>query len=272
LGQFLLLEVIAVIFAISLGNAFLLSPLQNRTLLAVQVVTFLSVNISVYLARRYLDRRSLVSLGLVWSSQALRDLLSGIALSGVMMAMVFLIEWAAGWLTFESFAWDTQPWPAVISGMLIILGIFILTGWQEELLTRGYQLQNLVEGTGLIGGLVLSSIIFAVLHMSNPNYFWSALIGLVAAGLFLAYGYLRTQQLWLPIGLHIGWNFFEGAVFGFPVSGLKTFQLINHTDSGPDFFTGGAFGPEAGFILLPILLIGVGLVHWYTRQRKIVGT
>jgi membrane protease YdiL (CAAX protease family) len=267
LGQFLLLEVIAVIFAISLGSAFLLSPLQNRTLLVVQVVTFLSVNISVYLARRYFDRRSMVSLGLVWNSKAIRDLLYGITLSGLMMAMVFLIEWVAGWLTFESFAWNTEPPSEVITGILIILGIFILTGWQEELLTRGYQLQNLIEGTGLIMGLVLSSIIFAILHVSNPNYLWSALIGLIAAGLFLAYGYLRTMQLWLPIGLHIGWNFFEGAIFGFPVSGLKTFQLINHVDTGPVFFTGGAFGPEAGFILLPILLIGVGLVHWYTRKK-----
>lgn len=269
LGQFLILEVITVIFAISLGYAFLISPLQNRTLLILQVVTFLSVNTSVYLARHYLDRRSIRSFGLVCSSFALRDLLFGVALAGLMMAMIFFIEWVAGWLTFESFTWDIQPWPGVISDTLIILVIFILTGWQEELLTRGYQLQNLIEGTGLIGGLVLSSIIFALLHMSNPNYFWPAMIGLIAAGLFLAYGYLRTRLLWLSIGLHIGWNFFEGAVFGFPVSGLKTFQLINHADSGPEFFTGGAFGPEAGFILLPILLIGAGLIHWYTRERNL---
>ena len=82
---------------------------------------------------------------------------------------------------------------------------------------------------------------------------------------FLAYGYLSTKQLWLPIGLHIGWNFFEGVGFGFPVSGLDIYHLTRITVSGPELWTGGAFGPEAGLILLPGLLLGTALIFAYAR-------
>jgi len=97
---------------------------------------------------------------------------------------------------------------------------------------------------------------------------WEALLGLFAAGLFLAYGYLRTQQLWLPIGLHIGWNFFEGTIFGFPVSGSFFYRLIRHSVSGPELITGGDFGPEAGLIVLPMMVLGAGLIYWFTRHRR----
>ena len=87
---------------------------------------------------------------------------------------------------------------------------------------------------------------------------------------FLLMAYLRTGQLWLSIGLHIGWNFFEGVVFGFPVSGLDIYRLIRHQIQGPEIWTGGAFGPEAGLIVLPALVIGAVLIYLYTRNRTTV--
>jgi membrane protease YdiL (CAAX protease family) len=117
-------------------------------------------------------------------------------------------------------------------------------------------------------GVLLSSAVFALAHWFNPNLDWSGLLGLFLAGLFLAYGYLRTRQLWLPIGLHLGWNFFEGTLFGFPVSGQYQYQLIRQTGTGPDLITGGAFGPEAGLILIPVLILGAAGIYWYTRTRN----
>ena len=92
-------------------------------------------------------------------------------------------------------------------------------------------------------------------------------MGIVLAGLFLALPYLLTRQLWLSIGLHIGWNFFEGVVFGFPVSGTDSFHLLRHTVSGPVLWTGGAFGPEAGLLVIPALIFGSLLVFAYTRLK-----
>ncbi len=95
----------------------------------------------------------------------------------------------------------------------------------------------------------------------------SAQPGSFFAGVYLAYAYIRTKQLWLSIGLHIGWNFFEGVVFGFPVSGLATYTLSRINVHGPELWTGGAFGPEAGLIILPSLIVGGILIYLYTRKR-----
>ena len=143
-----------------------------------------------------------------------------------------------------------------------------MVGWQEELLFRGYQLQTLASGMNLFWGVAISSVVFGILHLTNPNATWVSALGIFFAGLFLATGYLCTGQLWLSIGLHIGWNFFEGVVFGFPVSGIATYPLLRINVTGPGMWTGGAFGPEAGLIVLPALAFGTGLIFLYTKFRR----
>ena len=270
-GQFLLMVVFFLIMGVPLGLLMLVFPALpgEAILLASTLISFLAITASVYLARRFLDRRSFGSLGLGWNRQAAADLLYGVMVAGLMMGLVFLVEWAAGWLSFEGFAWQFESWPRVLVECALIAFVFMLVGWHEELLSRGYWLQNLGEGLNLPWGVSLSSALFALAHIANPNVSWGALLGLFAAGLFLAYGYLRTQQLWLPIGLHIGWNFFEGTVFGFPVSGSFFYRLIRQSISGPELITGGEFGPEAGLIILPMMALGAGLIYWFTRQRRV---
>jgi membrane protease YdiL (CAAX protease family) len=113
-------------------------------------------------------------------------------------------------------------------------------------------------------------VIFSLFHLANPGMSWISTLGLFLAGLFLAYGYVATRSLWLPIGLHIGWNFFEGPFFGFKVSGLSGPVLIEHTVLGPDLVTGGIFGPEAGLVLVPALLVGTLLIYLiYQRHTSI---
>ena len=130
----------------------------------------------------------------------------------------------------------------------------------------GYWLQNLAEGLNPAWAVLISSALFALGHLLNPNVSWNAILGLVFAGIFLAYGYLRTRQLWLPIGLHIGWNFFEGTVFGFQVSGLTEMpQMIRQVVQGPELITGGLFGPEAGLVVLPAMALGVLLIFGFSR-------
>jgi hypothetical protein len=153
--------------------------------------------------------------------------------------------------------------------MVGTLIVYVAVGYYEELLSRGYHLQNLADGLNLPLGLMLSSAVFSVAHLTNPGAKLLSVIGIFAAGFFLAYGWLRTRQLWIPIGLHIGWNFFQGTVFGFPVSGLGGFHLIRQTVAGPEVVTGGAFGPEAGLAGLAAMGIGAGLIWLYTRQRKL---
>jgi hypothetical protein len=266
LGLIVLLVAITIaweLFALQLSR--LLKARASYSLLAAQIGSFFAINLSVYLARRFLDRRSMVSLGLDRGRQAPWDLLAGFLIAGVMMLLIYFVERAAGWLTFQGFAWQNARLAETALTTLTLLVVFIIVGWQEELLSRGYLLQNIADGFNLFWGVLLSSFLFALGHIFNPNMGWPAAAGLFLAGIFLAYAYLRTRRLWLPIGLHIGWNFFESTVLGFPVSGLSLFSLIQHSIDGPEWLTGGAFGPEAGLVLLPALALGTILVYYYTR-------
>lgn len=232
-----------------------------------QLLNFIATTASIYVARRWLDKRSFESLGLRLNPQALKDTLAGIGITFAQFIFIFGVMLAFNWLTFEGFAWQFDPINTVITSTFTFFIVFIFVGWNEELLSRGYHLQTLASGLNLFWGVVISSAVFGLLHLQNPSATWVSTAGIFFAGIFLAYGYLRTKQLWLSIGLHIGWNFCEGVVFGFPVSGLETYALTRIEITGPELWTGGPFGPEAGLIVLPSLLVGAALIYLYTKNR-----
>ena len=231
--------------------------------------SLLGITAATFIARRVVDRRSFQSLGLCLQRETISDLLVGIGLSGAMMGLILLLEILFGWVSITGTAFDRLPTASILRLTAEALWLYLCVGFYEELLSRGYHLQNLQEGMHIVPAVLISSLVFGILHLGNPSASFISSAGIVLAGLFLAYPYLRTGQLWLSIGLHIGWNFFEGTVFGFPVSGLGGFHLLEQTNSGPLLWTGGAFGPEAGLILLPALLIGTAAIHHYTRFRHI---
>ena len=280
-GWRLLLQTILMVFiggclSIFLGGILLLldpslltstgsiSPLAM--LLSVVAEAF-AVTVSVFLARRFLDKRSIESLGLKLDHWTLIDILSGILITLLQMGLIYLLMSWLGWITFQGFAWQFDPISLVLKNVLLFFMVFILVGWTEELLCRGYQLQTIASGLNLFWGVLLSSAIFGVLHIFNPGANWASTLGIFLAGLFFAYAYVRTRQLWLPIGMHLGWNFFEGVVFGFPVSGLDIYPLIRIQVHGPELWTGGVFGPEAGLIVIPALIVGVLLIRLYSARR-----
>lgn len=241
---------------------------DNRWLLISQLSFTIGLTLATYIARRWLDKKSFRSLGIAIDRRTALDLIIGFLSAGVMMGAIFLLELVFGWLRFEGFAWQGEG--VIWRDVLIVSLLFVLVGWTEELLSRGYHLQNLAEGLNLPAGVILSSLIFAILHQDNPAFSLSAFLGLFFAGLFFCFAYYWIGNLWLPIGLHIGWNFFEGVVFGFQVSGLQNLpKLIRHSVAGPQWITGGAFGPEAGLILIAGLLCGFGLIILYRKWREI---
>lgn len=263
--QTLLMALIGVLVFVPLG----LFGYQGGSLIFENFLNFILITGSIYVARRWLDKRSFESLGLTLNWRALTDTLAGIGITLLQMGFIYAVMFALGWIKFEGFAWQFDPLNTVITSTLTFLVVFIFVGWNEELLSRGYHLQTIASGINLFWGVVISSAVFGLLHLGNPNATWVSAAGIFFAGIYLSYGYISTKQLWLPIGLHIGWNFFEGVVFGFPVSGLDIYALTRIEVTGPELWTGGAFGPEAGLIVLPSLLVGASLIYWFTRKREI---
>lgn len=267
--RLLLQTVFLILIAFAINYLAKLIRISGDGLIVSQILELTLFTSSIYIARRWLDKRTFTSLGFQVNKQAFIDVLAGIGITFIMMGVIYIAEVAAGWLTFENFAWQTESATQVLTGVSSFFVVFILVGYNEELLSRGYHLQTLTSGTNLLWGVLISSSIFGIAHLGNPNATWVSAAGIFFAGIFLAYGYIRTGQLWLSIGLHIGWNFFEGVVFGFPVSGLDVYRLVHHTIEGPEIWTGGAFGPEAGLIVLPALVLGSALIYLYTKTRTV---
>jgi hypothetical protein len=129
----------------------------------------------------------------------------------------------------------------------------------EELMFRGYPFQQLERGIGTIRAVVVFSIIYGLLHLLNPAASRWGIANTVLIGILFSVAYLRTRALWLPWGIHFGWNMTLGFLFGLPVSGFRFFSVIRSTDAvGPRWLTGGSYGVEAS--ATGTLAIAVGLL------------
>ncbi len=236
---------------------------------ALFVVAVPATTIATWIARRFIDRRSFRSLGFHLDRYAFPDLAIGFLIPGLLFGLIFAFDWGMGWMHFEGWRWQADGWVSAAVALTLGLISFIAVGFYEELLFRGYYLRNLSDGLSPGWGVAVSSAAFGLVHMQNPSASNLSTVGLVLAGLYLAYAWIRSRRLWLPIGLHIGWNFFEGTVFGFPVSGLDPRGLLLQRIEGPELVTGGTFGPEAGLVILPAMLLGSAIIYFYTRDRTI---
>jgi len=239
-------------------------PLGALPPLFATALSYPGIWLATWLAQRFLTRAAFADLGFQRPPGWEAEMLFGVALGAGLMLAIFALEAGLGWVQIVGFAWQEGALNAV-KALALGLGLYIAVAFTEELMVRGYILQTLAEGLPLGLAVPISSVIFGLLHASNPNASWVSTLNLVIAGIFLALGYVVTRRLWLPIGLHFGWNFFQGTLLGFPVSGTESPTLIRQIESGPDLITGGAFGPEAGLTGLVASLIGIGLILAWGR-------
>lgn len=172
-----------------------LSMAGPTTTIVGYLIDFFVVTCAIYLTRRLADRRSFTGLGFKFNKLAGFDILMGIAISFLLFLAVYAIEYSMGWLTFDSFAWQTESPAFVISQMMKMFVVYFFVAWNEELIYRGYVMQSLASGLNLPLAILISSIYFGIEHLSNPNSNGMAVAGIFLAGLFLAYGYVRTRQL-----------------------------------------------------------------------------
>lgn len=141
--------------------------------------------------------------------------------------------------------------------------LFTLPAAGEEALLRGYLFQAFAEAWGGAWALWVTSVLFGALHLGNPNTSWIGLANILVAGLFLGVVYLKTASLWWATGAHLGWNWAHGFLSDLPVSGLELVDtpLLEPLTQGPDWLSGGAFGPE-GSIMSTVVLVGATVVLW----------
>lgn len=149
-----------------------------------------------------------------------------------------------------------------LSAVLSAFFMFLYVAVGEEIIFRGVLFRWIDEKWGFAAALVVSALLFGAMHIAQPGAgWWSSLAIAIEAGLLLGAAYKWSGTLWLPIGIHWAWNFFQGNIFGFAVSGGDAGASLLHSEtSGPDLLTGGAFGAEASVITV---ILGLLLSVWF---------
>lgn len=252
-------------------SLILILDLQGTTALTISFAV--GAVASMVMAARGLDRRRWRDYGLRFNSRALGEYGIGILLAGGVMGLIFLTEYLAGWVTITGYGWQVgsgTSFPLAFGGYFLFM---VVVGVYEEMVFRGYQIVNLAEGLNGPGmtrrqavwsAVAISSVVFGLMHALNPNATWISTLFIALAGVMLALPFVVTGRLSLSIGLHIGWNFFQGGVFGFPVSGAPhRASLLQLRQQGPEWLTGAGFGPEGGLLgLAGMLLIVLSLYRY----------
>lgn len=248
----------------SLGTMVLsmLGDINTSISLMFSTVSMLIAPILTYMI---FERKNKWSLG-IQQPDALRRLIQGLAVGILLISVSFLAIWLFNGLHINTIQYDSETLKAVV----ISLGLFILVALSEELLFRGYIQGLLRNHYGANIAIIHSSILFALLHMMNPGILSTpfTLINIFLVGLFFAVTREITGGIWLAIGFHLTWNFFQGNIYGFAVSGTDSKTIISITSQGNSFISGGDFGAEGSMIATVILLIACIIVIRKRRSKS----
>lgn len=252
---------------LALRNIPLFSNNKDLLSLLITLFSFVFISLLVFFRVKVIEKRSLSSIGFNknnWLKKYSLGFLIGLA----MMSIIVLILLPFGYITIEKNPIQPVGVSAIASVLVILFG-WIIQGATEEIVTRGWLLNILSTKYNIGVGLLISSTLFGLMHLTNPNVNYIAVINIVLVGLFYGLYVIKTNDLWAVCGMHSAWNFAQGNIFGFKVSGLDVSvgSLIDLNLVGSDFVTGGIFGPEAGITATFILLASIGILLFIDKKR-----
>ncbi len=214
---------------------------------------------------KVIEKNSLSSLGFV-KRNWLKYLAWGILLSLLQMGVIALVYQVCGIGTFELNELSLEP-------ILFILGLFpfwLLQGGTEEVATRGWLLTRIAARTNLPLAIVISSSLFGILHMGNAGVTFLSVLNIILDGVLAGLLFIYTDSIWLVVAQHGTWNYVQGNLLGFQVSGTGAdASIFSFTmGSGPDWLTGGEFGAEGSIITTLVLLVSVVIVYLLGERNE----
>ena len=215
-----------------------------------------------WLCGKFLEDLPFRALGCAFTKNWFVNLISGLVIGAVSIAFAVLIAAIFGGLSLEFN--QTAGSSAILLTLGVSFLIFAVAAAFEEALFRGYMLQTFSRAGLAWMAIGLTSVFFASAHLENANSNWISTLNTALAGVWFGIAYLKTRDLWFPFGLHLMWNWMQGAVFGIEVSGLKemtTAPLMRETDSGPAWLTGGDYGIEGGIACFIALIFSIALIY-----------
>ncbi|CYV18941.1 CPBP family intramembrane glutamic endopeptidase [Streptococcus suis] len=239
------------LFFIFIDNAFVT--------LSLELFAFAFISLAIILWARFVEKSPWLGLGLT-KKGAFKDFMLGWGIGAAMLITCVLLMWGFGAIQVTSFQFSAN----LVGEFLILVLAWSIQGTTEELLTRGWMFSSLAAKHNIPVGILVSSLFFTFLHLSNDGISLIPLLDLTLFAILACLVMLKTGNLWVIGGLHAAWNCFQGNVFAFPVSGTQAGQaFIAVETSGPDWLSGGAFGVEGSIISL---LIQAGMITWLVYE------
>lgn len=256
---------IVIVIARRLVHAQTLHPKVLVPLQAIisEIIMLATVVVATAIMAR-IERRPVLSYGF-GGEKKLRRLGSGIAVGFIAMSALVLALWLARFLVFDGRALHGI---AIVSYAALWALAFLLVGFFEEAVFRGYALYTLARGLNFFWAAVILSIAFGLVHRSNAGESAFGLAGAGIIGLIFCFSLWLTGSLWWAVGMHAAWDWTQSYFYGVADSGLRAEGHLYQTQpAGPPLWSGGATGPEASVFVLPLLLL-IALGVWFAWGRR----
>lgn len=213
----------------------------------------------LFLFVKFIDKKSIKSLGFYWKGYE-NDAGIGFFTGVFLLALGTIMLITSGYLKFTGIAIEPQ-------NLFISLILFVIVAAAEEVIFRGYVLHNLMQSLQPWLALAVSALLFGLFHYSNPEAGLLPILNVIAGGFLLGINYIYTRNLWFGIFLHFSWNFFQGPVFGYEVSGFNAGGVFVQSMDGPAWLTGAGFGFEGSAVALILVTLAVIFLHTYYYKK-----
>jgi hypothetical protein len=228
------------------------------------LIQCISLIFFVILFWRIWDKKKIRYIGLTNIKSSWKDLCIGLlfgAISFTIVAVTLLVTKSVELV-------NSFSQPSLSKALIIQLVIFIFVGINEELFSRGYCITVLKQTKVSWVPIVVSSIIFALMHAMNSGISLLAYINLFLFGITMGYLFIKTKNIWMCIGYHITWNYFQGNIFGFLVSGNTTDSIYTVKTINANIINGGNFGPEGGVVVTVLLIVTLFVIYKFMPNRE----
>jgi len=243
-------------------------PMEGLAMMTATHVAWLALALGGgWVCGGLLERLPMKALGASFEREWATDFAKGSFLGLITFVIAVIIVVVAGGASFsipKDFFLENFFLSAVQS-----LGFLAIAAAWEEALFRGYILQTLARSGFAWPAIIATALLFGLVHAGNPDVSPIAIVNTVLAGIWFGLAYLKTRNLWFVFGLHLFWNWTQGAIFGIEISGLKSLiemSLLIETDNGPAWLTGGNYGIEGGIACTIAILISM-LIIWRMKSR-----
>lgn len=247
---------------------------RNNTvnfILLNSTISFITALLIGWFCGKYLENLPFRALGSGFTKNWLKDFGIGLFLGALSLCAAAFTASVFGGLSFQLNRTDSQP--AILQTLAFSLFVFIVGAASEEMLFRGYIFQTFARSNLGWLSIGLTSLFFAIGHLGNSDASYISTLNTALAGVWFGIAYLKTRTLWFVFGLHLMWNWFQGAIFGIEVSGIKSLTaapLFQEIDKGPIWLTGENYGIEGGIACTFAIIISILLI-WFLPVLKPTG-